>query len=90
MNKIHKVQIAPDDKQHQVTVPKDSHFIAAKALYDGILVYYTFSAASSGTEERTILVVLTGQEYDFHTTRYIDTVMLLDGRYVAHVFEVAP
>lgn len=88
MNKIYKYLVKPGT--NKIELPKHSTILTAKEQYENAYIWVEFNEAfENDTESRIIKAVMTGDNSELGAYRYIDTVMLGDGRFVIHVYEKA-
>jgi len=87
--KIYKYKLQITDKQ-QVQMPKDSLLLSVHRVGEDLCLYALVDPNTPQVDIRHIEVVGTGNpiKYDMGIERkFLGTVVLLDGKFVAHVFE---
>jgi len=84
---IHKFAIEVDDKQ-KVKMPQGARILSAK-LQNGRVVLWAMVEPEKETVERIIHIFGTGHPVTtpYHKLRFIDTVLMMGGSLVWHIFE---
>ena len=86
MNSILKYKLEPIDEQI-IQIQHPAKILSVKEQ-DGNIVLYAIAGKDNKTEPITIRIVGTGHPFkDFQVWSFIDTVKLLNGRLMFHVFQ---
>lgn len=73
---------------NKLVAPKGAAYLTAQAQNNEIVVWYQVDPSTLQTEMIELRVIPTGVTYDDYNLRYISTVQLDGGAFVAHIFEV--
>lgn len=86
MTTIHKFAIHHTGIS-EVVMPRFARVISAHAQYNSIKIWAIVTPGQE-MDARRFAVLVTGDNEDVGHGKYIGTVLLYDGEYVAHVFEL--
>ena len=87
MEAIWKFQIEVTGEQI-LSVPKGTKLIACQNQQETIQMWGIVNPDEKGTERRHIRMYTTGQHYEKIEGKYLTSVQLRGGNFVAHLFEV--
>lgn len=86
--KIYKYTLAVDDEQ-AVVMPQGSKILSAQVQRESICLWALVDEGAYGRETRTIRIHGTGHDVpNSDNLEFIDTVQLVGGELIFHVFEV--
>lgn len=90
MKTIHKY-VMPLGGEAAISLPVGAEILCVKEQYGQLAMYVKLETSNVLTELRRFLIVGTGYPIPAATRLdYIDTVMLMSGQLVLHVFETLP
>lgn len=87
MKTVHKYELIMDGVA-TLNLPEGAEILSAKAQRNKIVLYTLVDTNELPTDVYSVLAIGTGAylDYDIDKYKFIDTVMLLDGALVYHVF----
>jgi len=84
--KIYKYEL-PSSGKHILPLPYNSEILGVLNQHESLVLYAHVDLEQSKMEDRTFVILMTGQSIDSGTNKFIGTVLFAERDFTVHVFE---